>query len=374
MKFRSIPILSIKVILSALLIFSSTIFPLSLAKAEAESITLIVAEDYLTGYDRSLFKHWIDADKNGCDTRAEVLIQEALVAPKKGKKCALTGGKWMSAYDGKITTSASGLDIDHLVPLAEAWRSGAWAWTPKEREKFANDLTDKRVLSAVTASINRSKGDKDVVNWLPSLSYKYVCDWIAVKSKYKLTIDKAEAAYLEMPSKYCGFTSVFIGVINNSTGAKMFEMPEMIGFVKWFKDANRWKSYGFINLPTIQQMPPSNSSLLCKPISDDDYIVLQMPKIGEYVDVNTQVVLTVGCNSYVKDNPFPSSTPTPNTSSTQSGTPTSTPTPQPSQSTGLLIVTPGAFCSPAGASGQNAKGVKYTCKTSSTDTRNRWRQ
>ena len=260
------------------------------------------------------------------------------------------------------------------MPLAEAWRSGAWAWTPKEREKFANDLTDKRVLSAVTASINRSKGDKDVVNWLPSLSYKYVCDWIAVKSKYKLTVDKAEAAYLEMPSKYCGFTSVFIGVINDSTGVKMFAMPEMIGFVKWFKDANRWKSYGFINLPTIQQTPPSNSSVLCKPISDDDLIASQMPKIGEYVDVNTQVVLTVGCNYYVKDNPFPSSTPTPNTSSTQSGTPTSTPTPQPSQSTGLLIVSPGAFCSPAGASGQNAKGVKYTCKTSSTDSRNRWRQ
>jgi hypothetical protein len=373
-KFTSIPILSVKVLLSILLIFASTIFPLNLAQAEAESINLIVAEDYLTGYDRSLFKHWIDADKNGCNTRAEVLIQEALVAPKKGKNCTLTGGKWMSAYDGRITAKASDLDIDHLVPLAEAWRSGAWAWTPKEREKFANDLTDKRVLNAVTASINRSKGDRDVVNWVPSLSYEYVCNWIAIKSKYKLTVDKAEAAYLEMPSKYCGFKSVFIGIINNSSGAKMFAMPEMIGFVKWFKDANRWKSYGFTNLPTIQQMPPPTSSLLCKPINDDDLIVSQLPKIGEYVDINTQVVLTVGCNSYVKDNPFPSSSATPTTTSTQSGTPTSTLTPQPSQSTGLVTVTPGAFCSPPGATGQNSKGVKYTCKTSSTDSRNRWRR
>lgn len=77
-----------------------------------------ISPDYSQGYDRNLFKHWIDADKNGCTTRAEVLIAEAVVKPKVGKKCALTGGKWVSAYDAKTITDASKLDVDHLVPLA----------------------------------------------------------------------------------------------------------------------------------------------------------------------------------------------------------------------------------------------------------------
>ena len=79
----------------------------------------------MSGHNRSLFKLWIDADKNGCDIRKEVLIEEAVVKPKKGAKCVLTGGKWISPYDGISYTKDSSLDIDHLVPLAEAWRSGA---------------------------------------------------------------------------------------------------------------------------------------------------------------------------------------------------------------------------------------------------------
>jgi hypothetical protein len=86
-----------------------------------------LSEDKDVGYNRSFFKHWIDANKNGCDTRAEVLISEAVVKPKVDKKCKITGGKWLSAYDNKSVTNASLLDVDHLVPLAEAWRSDACA-------------------------------------------------------------------------------------------------------------------------------------------------------------------------------------------------------------------------------------------------------
>ena len=136
----------------------------------ASADVLTVSQDQLTGYNRSLFKHWIDADKDGCDTRAEVLIEEAIVRPKIGKKCAITGGKWLSSYDGKTTSKALDLDIDHLVPLAEAWRSGAWSWTPAQREAFANDLTESRTLVAVSLGLNRSKGDKDVDNWLPKIN------------------------------------------------------------------------------------------------------------------------------------------------------------------------------------------------------------
>ena len=164
--------------------------------------TLSFMEEKVGGYDRSLFKHWIDADKNGCNTRQEVLIEEAIVKPKIGKKCVLSGGTWLSSYDNKIIKgSGSTLDVDHMVPLAEAWRSGAWQWTNEERQLFANDLKDNRVLIAVTASSNRSKSDRDLANWLPKASKEVVCDyvfaWIAVKSRYYLSVDPKESAVIE---------------------------------------------------------------------------------------------------------------------------------------------------------------------------------
>jgi hypothetical protein len=160
------------------------------------------AEEYIGGYDRKLFKHWVDADKNGCDTRKEVLIAEATIKPKIGAKCVLSGGTWVSSYDNKtFKGSGSGLDVDHMVPLAEAWRSGAWQWTSEEREKFANDLQDERVLIAVSATSNRSKSDKDPANWLPKGSKEAVCDyvfnWAAVKYRFSLTIDPKERKVIE---------------------------------------------------------------------------------------------------------------------------------------------------------------------------------
>jgi len=160
------------------------------------------AEEYIGGYDRKLFKHWVDADKNGCDTRKEVLIAEATIKPKIGAKCVLSGGTWVSSYDNKtFKGSGSGLDVDHMVPLAEAWRSGAWQWSSEEREKFANDLQDERVLIAVSATSNRSKSDKDPANWLPKGSKEAVCDyvfnWAAVKYRFSLTIDPKERKAIE---------------------------------------------------------------------------------------------------------------------------------------------------------------------------------
>jgi hypothetical protein len=160
------------------------------------------AEEYVGGYDRKLFNHWIDADKNGCDTRKEVLIAEAIIKPKIGAKCVLSGGTWLSSYDNKtVKGSGTGLDVDHMVPLAEAWRSGAWQWTPEEREIFANDLLDERVLIAVSASSNRSKSDKDPAKWLPKGSKETVCDyvfnWVSVKYRFSLTVDPKERQVVE---------------------------------------------------------------------------------------------------------------------------------------------------------------------------------
>jgi hypothetical protein len=79
-----------------------------------------------------------------CNTRAEVLLQEAVTAPAVGPRCVLTGGNWYSSYGNQSFDSARKLDVDHLVPLAEEWDSGASLWTAKEREAYANDLDDPR--------------------------------------------------------------------------------------------------------------------------------------------------------------------------------------------------------------------------------------
>jgi hypothetical protein len=196
-----------------------------------------------------------------------------VVKPKIGAKCKLTGGKWLSAYDGKTITNASLLDVDHMVPLAEAWRSGAWEWSAKKRQDYANDLEESRALIAVTLSTNRSEGDKDPAKWMPLIGQcNYVSNWIAIKWRYDLTVDVAEATILKSFITTCRITNTVIGEV------------------------------------------------------------------------------------------------------TSTPTPVSTPTPETSTSTNTSTITPGAFCAPAGATGVSKTGVSYTCKTSPTDTRNRWRQ
>lgn len=156
---------------------------------------LPVAAERRTGYTRTLFRLWIDADGNGCDTRHEVLIAEALSAPTVGPSCALAGGRWLSLYDGLTFTDASKLDIDHVVPLAEAWDSGAWAWDAARRKAFANDLAVTWSLIAVSAASNRSKGDQDPATWLPTRTdyqCRYLAVWVAIKARWQLSVDPAE--------------------------------------------------------------------------------------------------------------------------------------------------------------------------------------
>ncbi|HEV7654086.1 MAG TPA: HNH endonuclease family protein [Mycobacteriales bacterium] len=160
---------------------------------------LPVATEVRTGYTRAMFHLWIDADGDGCDTRNEVLIAEATTQPAIGAGCKLTGGRWHSYYDNVDWTLSSDLDIDHLVPLAEAWDSGARNWTATQRETYANDLGDARDLVAVTDNVNQSKGDRDPAEWMPSATSatcRYVAEWVAVKIRWRLTVDSAEKSAL----------------------------------------------------------------------------------------------------------------------------------------------------------------------------------
>jgi hypothetical protein len=152
---------------------------------------LRVAGETNAGYERSKFKHWVDADGDCQDTRAEVLVQESTVATTGG--CTITTGKWFSYYDRRTWTQASDVDIDHLVPLAEAWGSGAKAWTAGTRQRFANDLADRRALVAVTDNVNQAKGAQDPSEWLPRFNKcRYVREWVAIKLRWKLKVNDAE--------------------------------------------------------------------------------------------------------------------------------------------------------------------------------------
>ncbi|WP_219466428.1 HNH endonuclease family protein [Nonomuraea rhizosphaerae] len=169
----------------------------SAATATSRLATLTVAaESHSSTYDRDLFPHWITVS-GSCNTREEVLKRDG-TSVVTDSSCAAVSGSWYSPYDGATWTAASDVDIDHMVPLAEAWASGAWAWTTARRQTYANDLGGPE-LWAVTDNVNQSKGDKDPAEWQPSRTAercRYARAWIQVKYFYALTVDSAEKSAL----------------------------------------------------------------------------------------------------------------------------------------------------------------------------------
>lgn len=178
--------------------FAAFILMTSVGPAHAESRqparqvlnSLPVAAEMDVGYDRELFRHWTTG-ANGCTTRERVLQAEARAGTLRG--CVVAGGSWLSRYDGVRTSNPSSFDIDHMVPLNEAWQSGAWRWTSQTRQAFANDLGYANSLVAVSARSNRSKSDRDPREWMPASSRCwYATSWIAVKYRWRLAVDVAE--------------------------------------------------------------------------------------------------------------------------------------------------------------------------------------
>ena len=158
-------------------------------------LSLTIQAEITSGYDRDLFRHWIDADSDGCDARKEVLIQESLTQVGLGDRCKVEVGSWLSIYDNQLITDSSKLDIDHMIPLKEAWDSGADQWTTAKRQAFANDLDLPQALIAVSAGSNRSKSARDPSDWLPT-NQSYICqyiqNWMIVKVKWELSVDQRE--------------------------------------------------------------------------------------------------------------------------------------------------------------------------------------
>jgi hypothetical protein len=168
---------------------------------------LPTATEVRTGYSRDNFRHWVDADGDGCSTRQEVLISEADDPVTVGSGCSLSGGRWFSYYDQVSWTDPGDVDIDHMVPLAEAWDSGARSWSAGVREAYANDLGDSRSLVGVTDSVNQAKGDQDPREWMPAAERcRYVREWVAVKHRWRLSVDSAEKSALSSLVSGCSGT------------------------------------------------------------------------------------------------------------------------------------------------------------------------
>jgi hypothetical protein len=180
----------------------------------ADAVPLLpLAAEVRDGYRRTDFRHWNAGQDltDGCNTRAELLLAEAVERPQVLPGCKLSGGRWWSYYDARWIASASALDVDHMVPLAEAWDSGASQWTAQRREAYANDLTAATSLVAVSAASNRSKADKDPAEWLPpavEFTCRYLSEWIATKLRWGLTADTTEREALTQHAEACPRTTV----------------------------------------------------------------------------------------------------------------------------------------------------------------------
>ena len=170
--------------------------PASTAATQLASLT-VKTEGSTSGYSRDLFPHWIN-QSGSCDTREQVLKRDG-TGVTVNSSCQPTAGRWYSVYDATYVETSSGVDIDHIVPLAEAWKSGANAWTTARRQHFANDLSIAQLI-AVSASSNRSKGDQDPSEWQPtnsSVHCIYAREWIWVKYTYGLSLQSTEKTALQ---------------------------------------------------------------------------------------------------------------------------------------------------------------------------------
>lgn len=167
----------------------------------------VAAESHQAGYRRAAFgQRWKDVDHNGCGQRDDVLTRDLKGVQKRGR-CVVVAGLLVDPYTGEqvrfAKADADAVQIDHRVSLAEAWRSGAWMWTPAEREGFANDRLN---LAASKGSVNQGKGDDDAAHWLPvgpSRQCVFARQVVEVKTRYQLSVDPDEATALRRALALC---------------------------------------------------------------------------------------------------------------------------------------------------------------------------
>jgi hypothetical protein len=170
--------------------------PVSTARTELAALTVGTAHG-MTGYSRDAFDVWA-GQPDGCTTRQDVLARDGDGVVEGSDGCQPASGSWYSAYDGATVTVVAQATIDHVVPLADAWRTGADQWTPAQRKAFGNDLTDAQLIIASSSS-NSSKGDKDPSEWKPP-NTAYWCtygeQYVSVKYAFHLFVTTDEKSAL----------------------------------------------------------------------------------------------------------------------------------------------------------------------------------
>ena len=156
-----------------------------------------------TGYTRAQFgPAWADVDRNGCDTRNDILKRDltSITYRAKTRNCVVESGTLVDRYSGETINFVKGnissmeVQIDHVVALSNAWQTGAFKLTADQRKALSNDPLN---LFAVKGRLNSQKGDGDAATWLPPLkSFRcsYVAQQIAVKAKYSLWVTAPEKA------------------------------------------------------------------------------------------------------------------------------------------------------------------------------------
>ena len=157
-------------------------------------------------YRREEWPHWDDVDRNGCDARQDALAAWSVVpiTVNRSGTCKVVVGSWVSPYDQMASNNPGDFDVDHLVPLENAFRSGGWAWSTERRRAFANDPGE---LVVASASSNRSKGSDPPDQWRPAFRDSwcaYAEGWVKVKSTWDLTVTTAERDALGQMLDTCG--------------------------------------------------------------------------------------------------------------------------------------------------------------------------
>ncbi|MGW2707092.1 GmrSD restriction endonuclease domain-containing protein [Streptomyces sp. NPDC001340] len=177
--------------------------PLQTARSELAALT-VAPPHSMDGYARDKFDIW-STQPDGCTTRQDVLARDGKDVQDKPDHCQPASGSWYSVYDDTTVTDVAQATIDHMVPLAEAWRSGADTWTADQRKAFGNDLKDPQLLIASESS-NSSKSDSGPADWKPT-NHAFWCtyakDYTHIKSIWKLTTTGQEKTALSSMLDTC---------------------------------------------------------------------------------------------------------------------------------------------------------------------------
>ena len=191
--------------------------PASQSMEALAALSTVAREGRESEYRREFFgRSWHDVDGNGCNQRDDVLLRDVVpgtVRSVRQGSCPhdVIAGTWVDPYSGvslafsdlKEPDQAQAIQIDHVVPLAEAWASGAASWSDERRERYANDLG---TLLAVDGPTNASKGSNDPAAWRPKKEFQcdYARRWIAIKSAWRLGVDPSERRALKEMLAVCG--------------------------------------------------------------------------------------------------------------------------------------------------------------------------